>query len=169
MLLKLAKRHFKTSFLVVADFLKTDLLLFPPAVFLIRLSLFHDKWVSHYYPVTYQSSHVTPIPINALAQLRTAFNHVPFLILSELQSHHHQTECLTKCESSRCQQQHMGSSDNRRTRSCWWSFNSTLVTAWEKFQTGVKLPDSSVFRPSVPINSLSLTPWHGEGLLGDGK
>lgn len=52
--------------------------MFSPCCFLIRLSLFHDKWVSHQYPVTDQSSHV--FPINALAQLGAAFNRVPFFI-----------------------------------------------------------------------------------------
>lgn len=54
--------------------------MFSPCCFLIRLSLFHDKWVSHHYPVTDQSSYVFAVPINALAQLGPAFNHVPFLI-----------------------------------------------------------------------------------------
>ena len=52
--------------------------MFSPCCFLIRLSWFHDKWVSHHYPVTDQSSHVFPRPINALAQLRAAFR-VPLL------------------------------------------------------------------------------------------
>lgn len=54
--------------------------MFSPCCFLIRLSLFHDKWVSHHYPVTDKSSHVFPIPINTLVQLGAAFNCVPFLI-----------------------------------------------------------------------------------------
>lgn len=54
--------------------------MFSPCCFLISLSLFLNKWLSHHYPVTDQSSHVFPIPINALAQLGAAFNRVPFLI-----------------------------------------------------------------------------------------
>lgn len=52
--------------------------MFSPCCFLIRLSLFHDKWVSHQYPVTDQSSHV--FPIKALAQFGAVFNRVPFFI-----------------------------------------------------------------------------------------
>lgn len=143
----LAKWHFEHFFSVAADSpRRTDLLCFLPAV--SSLGFPHPTTNGYHAIIQLQLPAFTCLSLTQLEQHLTAFH---FWFLSRLQSSHHWTECLARCESSQ-----LGSSDSRSTRSCWWTFCSTLNTVWGKFQTGLKLPVSSSFCSHHQLTSHSV-------------